>query len=1033
MKKPLLLFYLGICLLIPTINYGQQPIKPNEFKIGMFGPSFCKTHIVNGCDVPYEDALVNGKETSLLNVLSQDGFNLYQTMPDEWTSENFLKSYLKLANSNKFKMYLDAHGYFKPAVDINGNYLGYGTNVYDNCDSSILACQNPYSQNYFRPNYDNFLNNIYKIPPFKDIIYGYQMSEEAAFWHWYHFADNCEGNDFKNPNYFLYVEVPPTNVNNAISYYKNVLASAGITNHKMVILEANHTCSIIDSTIDSEGVYNAPEYIQLLNKLDKRDVFLESSYVKFPPVDWLTQHYDSIFNTGPHNNVHYLGYFKSIEYAKNYASEVHKMISIEGRGIPDTLPSNTLHYHSDSLLENANWLWFQAYNSIVHGVSGVWFWDIRESWSGGETDNWNNVANVNRFIRNYFPKNYKNFVSNLAKELRYLFNNNILSTDPNTIVATKTDFEDSNCIVPPYSTYIPTNLPLEKRTKNYGLRYTIRSNGAETFMIITNPLPVSLTVNLNFSNSSNQIIQNSTGVSVLFDTNQFGVNSIYYKRNRNSNINLVSNTVGNQYPLSFTGNKNLTISFGPMDVKVLKFISAPPNHNNGWDRVWSNYGSGRINGHYVGDSDLIYPGDYDGDGTDELLCVGYTPNGNGDWISLLKYKNNNWEWEWSNYGVSSAGNGIYPYRNTFIVGDFDGNGSDELLGNELNGFTTLFKYDNGNWNWIWSDSGNSSHPIRPYKDKFYAGNFDGDIYGKDELLGCDLPNGYTTSFYWNGNDFVWDWSDYGDTTHAIRPYRTKMLSGDFDDDGKDELLGFSSWSTLFHYDNSDWHWGWSTYNANNFNGWAYPTANTDTILAGNIDLDGKDELFFLATDPLASWATTMDLINDQDGWNWNWSGNPQYSVPFIDDWSLASNGGSKTRYCLVKAKANEPKYLMTMRKFCNSYLVNMYKRISNDNFKNSNSTLIGDLNCTDLNNSIKIFPNPSQGKIDIISDNSSLIALEIFNIGGQLIYQSSYNYEQRIQLDISEHPNGIYFAKFTDSNNFITFQKFILNKQDYDK
>ena len=77
-------------------------------------------------------------------------------------------------------------------------------------------------------------------------------------------------------------------------------------------------------------------------------------------------------------------------------------------------------------------------------------------------------------------------------------------------------------------------------------------------------------------------------------------------------------------------------------------------------------------------------GDFDGDGSEELLCVGYTSGGANDWITVLKYVNDNWERHWSNYGSSSAGNGIYQYRNNFIVEDFNGDGKDELLENDIN-------------------------------------------------------------------------------------------------------------------------------------------------------------------------------------------------------------------------------------------------------------------------------------------------------------------------------------------------------------
>lgn len=1020
MKKSIS-FLIGIYIVFSIITYGQQPIKPNEFKIGIFGASLYKTHNVGGCEVPYEAPLDGVYKTSVFNVLSADGFNIYQTYaPSEWTSENSLKSELLLANANGLKVEIGAGHYYKPAVDINGNYLGYGTNVYDNCNNSIGVCQSPYSQNYFRANIKNFINNIYKVSPYKDIIWGYHICEEASYYHYYHFANNCQGNVWGNPSYFKNIELPPTNVSDGISYFKNSLSLAGITNHKMIVMEANHHKNINTNTNDGEGVYNPQQYIQLLNKNDNRDVFFEGSYFQYTAPwlpSWLSQNYQNMFNNG----LHYLGSMKSIDYAKNFSSEVHKIINIQGTS---DNPNYLAHYHSNLSIPNANWLWFQAYTSIIHGAKGVWFWWLVGMWQQGETNNWN-TSDADRFEKSKFPNLYKSYLGYLAQEIRYLVNKDIISTDVNTVVTTKTDFADPNCIVPSATSYIPTYLPSEKRTENYGLRYTIRSNGTETYMIITNPLNVAVSVTLNFSNSSNQQIQSSTGVNVLFDNNQYPVTSGSYKVNRNSNLNLTNGTVGNQYYIGYAFNKQLPISFGPMDVKILKFVSSQPNHNNGWDVAWSNFGSGNIYGHNVKDGDLFYMGDFDGDGTEELLCVAYTPNGANDWITILKYVNDNWEWYWSNYGSSSAGNGIYPYRNNFIIGDYDGDGKDELLGNNINGWTTLFKFNNGNWQWIWSDNGNASHPIRLYKDKFYAGDFNGD--GKDELFGCDLPNGWTTTFKWNGSNFIWDWSDYG-SNQAIRQYRTNMLPGDFDGDGKVEMLGFDGWSTLFHFDNGNWQWKWSTYGANDFNGWTYPPLTTDRILAGNLDTDNKDELFFLQTHSTAAWSTTMDLKNDQSDWNWNWSANSQYSVPFIDDWPLAASGGSNTRYYLVKAKSNEPKYLLAMRKFCGNYLVNMYKTNSQANYKMIGMDLENDSIAFKSENDIAIFPNPSDGKIQILSEKENIKSIEISDPRGQIIYSEKYNSQRKIEIDLSKHPTGIYLVKIINTSNSVSIRKIILNR-----
>lgn len=1033
-------FGLYIFLMCTFNLVAQQTPSINNFKIGVFGGSQIKTQNNSGCVTPVTWVTdVNGDKTSIFNVLSNDGFNIYQCYtPNEWHSFDFVKNYLSLANANGLKVEVSFKEFYKPAVDASNNYLGYGTNEYGNCGIILPSCDNPFNNNQFRPNYNEFISTIGSQSPYKDIIWGYHITEEASYEHSYNFSNNCSGNQWGNPSYFKNVELPPTNVISAIDHFKTSLQGYNINNKKMVVMEANHGQNINANTIDYQGVYNPQQYIQLLNPNDKRDVYFEGSYTQFPSTAWINQIYgDELIGSGMFStsNFHYLGGIKSIDYAKKYSSEVHKIITLEDY----QYPQGKNHYHSNLNIMNGNWLWFQAYTSIIHGAKGIWFWGLDEAWENSEITNgsntiWGGVL-PNRYEKTYFPNNYKNFASHLANELRFLVNKNIISTDPQTIVCSKTDSEDPNCIVPPSSNYIPSFLPDEKKSEKYGLRYTIRTNGSETWMIISNPLNIALTdVNLNFSSSTNQIIQNSSGVEIYFDNNSNPVTDGQYKINRNSNIDLINSTVVNKHSINFNGNKQLLLSFGPLDVKVIKFNGTNTHYNNSWANVWSNFGCGTIDGHTVNNPDRFYIGDFDGGGDEELLCVQNT-NGNGDWITILKYDslNSKWLWIWSNYGNSASGNGIYPYRKNFVVGDYDGDGKDELLGNDLTpgGWTTLFKFVNGNWQWSWSDYGNSSHALRPYKDKLYAGDFNGD--GKDDVLGCCLLyGGWSTIFEWNGNDFVWGyWSDFGNQNHPLYPYRTNLLLGDYDGDNKTDVLGFNSWSTYFTFGPYDWNWTWSTNGSNSFSGWSYPLSVGDVVLSGNIDNDAKDELMFLQNSQNAAWATTMDLFFKKGNYSfkWNWSGNPTSpNVPFIDDWSITPpSGANDTRYYFIKAKATEPKYLLAMRHQGCGYLVNMYKT---SNPASNYKTILG--GASDANkiltndNSISIYPNPAKDEVTVKFTEKNLDnTITIMDIQGKVVLKLVNQNNQEVKIDTRTFKQGVYFVKVKNNINFTAYKLII--------
>lgn len=488
-------------------------------------------------------------------------------------------------------------------------------------------------------------------------------------------------------------------------------------------------------------------------------------------------------------------------------------------------------------------------------------------------------------------------------------------------------------------------------------------------MIISNPLNISVTVTLNFNKIGNPIIKNAYGVDILFEGNT-SVTSNAYKTNRNSNINLNNGTIGQQYYKEFSDDKNLTLSFGPMDVHIFKFRSTPPILNsNGWEKVWSNYGNGKIDGWNVGSFDKFYPGNFDDDEAEELLCI--QTGTNNKWMALLNYENGDWNWIWSNKGNDHA---MLPYRNNFVVGDFDGDGKDELLGNDFDGWTTMFNFKN--------------------------------------------------------NDFQWAWSDQGD--HDIRPYKDRLMSGDFDGDGKDEILGFDNWATLFNFENNDFQWAWSTNGSDSFGGWTYPISSNDKILIGNVDnYDKKDEIMFIQTGLTAAWATSMDLKSDQSNWNWNWSADNY--IPYINDWSIFDNGGANTQYVLVKAETNQPKYLMAFRQYgCSensyNYLVNMYKSYNGNNkisSKNKDKHVLTETGSS-ADNTISIYPNPSNGKFSVYFnlEHSSQTTFELYNMSGKLVMKHNYSMldsgKQVINIKINNIQSGIYIIRLVEDNKINT-------------
>lgn len=315
-----------------------------------------------------------------------------------------------------------------------------------------------------------------------------------------------------------------------------------------------------------------------------------------------------------------------------------------------------------------------------------------------------------------------------------------------------------------------------------------------------------------------------------------------------------------------------------------------------WERVWTTAGDTGIESYTK-----LYPGDFDGDGAEEILGVDA-----GGWMTLFHFDGNDWQWGWSNYGDPDAGGDIYSYRNQLTVGDFNGDDKDELLGSSPSStWLTTFHFDGDDWHWGWSNYGNNSAGggITPYRNRLLAGDFDGD--GKDEVLG--VANSLIALFNFDSGNWQLGWSNYGNTAAGggIYPYRNSLRVGQFDDDAKDEVIGLSSWATVFHFDDNDWRWGWSTNGAKKFAGWGYPLESTHRFLIGDIDGDPSDEVLLTDTGASAKWATTVEFVAGSPTWSWSTYG----TMPFIDDWSLSS----LSDHFFVRAVSGDPKYLFARR------------------------------------------------------------------------------------------------------------------------
>jgi Icc-related predicted phosphoesterase len=450
----------------------------------------------------------------------------------------------------------------------------------------------------------------------------------------------------------------------------------------------------------------------------------------------------------------------------------------------------------------------------------------------------------------------------------------------------------------------------------------------------------------------------------------------------------------------------------------------------GWDKMWSDYQGvltieniynndipdnyqGFINTWEIEDNNLFYPGDFNGDGVEELLCVQSASY--PGWLSMKKYSNNTWNWYWSSGGTYHI---ITPYKNNLKVGDFDGDGKDELFGVSSTGMA-VFKFVNGNWTQKWHR--NYYHDLWPYCDNLVVGDYDND--GKDEILGNDIDNdGWITMFHYNGSDWIWGWSNYGSKTTGryIYNFRNNLTPGDFDGDGKDELFGVSSYGTrIFEFEDNDWSQFW--YKGTSSPIWTY----RNNLMIYDYDGDGEDEILGKYT-----WITKFDYSGNDFIWDWS-----SYGTEYLNDWDI--NSGKSTYYFTVKNTSGAEHNLFVAVKNCNqgnqynAYMYNFWdNRLKSTTSPNeAGSEINQEVNYSNKLNStasVKIFPNPVKDYVSILSKLEGGYKLDIINMNG-IIIKMLYVESQYYNLDCSDLANGIYILRVSDSH-ITLHRRLIINK-----
>lgn len=191
---------------------------------------------------------------------------------------------------------------------------------------------------------------------------------------------------------------------------------------------------------------------------------------------------------------------------------------------------------------------------------------------------------------------------------------------------------------------------------------------------------------------------------------------------------------------------------------------------SGWNWIDSDYGVG---GHPMsqmsGYTNNVIAGNFYGNSNGKKAIMAIAPT-TPKWITTFQIENGVWSWKESNGG---GANGALSPLNSFtaqlIPGDFDGDGFTEVLGNAIpTGSMVVNRFSGtiGNtWITKWSEGYNANSNMFPYRNNLQVGNYD--IDGSEEILG--INSNYCVSFdflntpwslTWDGtyNSVISDWS-----------------------------------------------------------------------------------------------------------------------------------------------------------------------------------------------------------------------------------------------------------------------------------
>ncbi|MCF8371437.1 MAG: T9SS type A sorting domain-containing protein [Bacteroidales bacterium] len=438
-----------------------------------------------------------------------------------------------------------------------------------------------------------------------------------------------------------------------------------------------------------------------------------------------------------------------------------------------------------------------------------------------------------------------------------------------------------------------------------------------------------------------------------------------------------------------------------------------PLLHNGWERV-----CGSVN-YPISKYDKLVVGDFDGNGVDDILGFNLENR-----ATFFKYENETFNNSYCcNNGSLIVWDSLTSYRDNMWVGDFDGDGLDEILCAKPSGhFLAVFEFDplQKNFYKFCETNPNLSWEGMTGFNNFLIGDFDGD--GKDEVLSANYAKQCVALFKFDatGKKFKKesDNSCNPDSWDSISSFTDYWWVGNFDASNdppkgkKDEIIAFSfdpEVERLFEFNNQpevnafkelasqdfkykDDHQLWNFVNSHPWS--SYYDGNI-TVL--DFDSDGVDEI--MAGNKSISGFTEFSLQIDSAGFT-NIAGN------FKDEPQIADMPALKIENGLIQKFSDGTNDKLMIQMPCrNEYYVGLYQ-------KNDTSGLINfpSPTASKLIDPVQIYPNPTSSLVEVESI-LPIIHYELYDFSGRKMKSDETNGLYYLKLNLNEMPQGLYILK----------------------